>query len=74
MLFMAAHWLTNTAPANVEVVELVFPVVGHSFLPADRVFGRIEKRIKRTETSVTPNEYHAIFREQGTVLYAIFAV
>jgi hypothetical protein len=68
MLYMAAYWLINEAPANVETMELVFPVVGHSFLPADRVFGRIEQRIKRFETLLTPEDYHKIFREQGEVI------
>jgi hypothetical protein len=47
---------------------LVYPVVGHSFLPADRVFGRIEKRIKLIESILTPQEYHGVFAEQGTVI------
>lgn len=43
---MCCKWLLN-APLNIERVELIFPVVGHSFLPSDRVFALIEKQIKK---------------------------
>lgn len=38
-------WLVNKSPENVKEIQLTFPVRGNSFLPADRVFGRIEKDI-----------------------------
>lgn len=37
---MCCVWLCN-APGHIKNIELVFPVPGHSFLPADRVFGNI---------------------------------
>ncbi|KAJ8881631.1 hypothetical protein PR048_018117 [Dryococelus australis] len=43
------------APANVTSVQLVFPVVGYSFLPSDRVFDRTEKgenHIYRTDIGI----------------------
>jgi len=45
-----------------------FPIRGHSFLPPDRVFGRIEQRLRKTEKIVCPKEYHTIFSEYGTVM------
>ncbi|KAH9366639.1 hypothetical protein HPB48_017716 [Haemaphysalis longicornis] len=47
MLCMILWWLQNEAPAEVSKVTLVFTVTGHSFLPPDKVFGRIEKDIRR---------------------------
>ena len=48
LILMCAYWLTMCAPHTVKTVELIFPVPGHSFMPADRVFGHIEKKLKRT--------------------------
>nr|CAH7758991.1 unnamed protein product [Callosobruchus chinensis] len=36
-MFMLAYWLLNKAPAHMQTLEVVFPIVGHSFLPPDRV-------------------------------------
>ena len=38
-------------------MDYYFPVRGHSFLPADRVFGRIERDIKRQDTILLPADY-----------------
>lgn len=47
--FMLLWGLQNEAPSGVSVVALMFPVTGWSFLPPDRVFGRIEKDVSRHE-------------------------
>lgn len=60
MLGMVACWLCKDAPKWIEEVEILFPVTGHSFIPPDRVFGQIEKVVKRKETIVDPNEYISI--------------
>ncbi|GFN97111.1 transposase [Plakobranchus ocellatus] len=44
-----------------------FPVRGHNFLPADRVFRRIEQDIRRTPTILLPEEYYDIFRRHGNL-------
>lgn len=49
-------------------IEYTFPVRGHSFLPADRVFGRIELELRRRETILLPSEYDTVLRKHGTVL------
>lgn len=67
MIAMCCHFLKNIAPANIKEIELVFPVPGHSFLPSDRVFGRIEKILKKEVTIVSPTRYVDIFKEHGTV-------
>ncbi|XP_057671231.1 uncharacterized protein LOC130902959 [Diorhabda carinulata] len=67
LIGMLMYWLQMKAPKHVKIIEVVFPVVGHSFLPPDRVFGRIERSIKKRESIVNPNEYIEIFEESGTV-------
>ena len=48
-------------------VEYTFPMRGHSFLPADCVFGRIEQSIRKFDTILLPEQYHAILRQHGVV-------
>ncbi|KAK0140925.1 Bifunctional epoxide hydrolase 2 [Merluccius polli] len=57
--------LWNSFP-NLKI-EHTFPVRGHSFLPADRVFGRIEQKIKKEETILLPEAYYAILKQFGHV-------
>lgn len=66
MIGMLAKWLLN-APSHVQDTELVFPIPGHSFLPADRVFGNIERELKKKEVIISPEEYHEIFSNYGTI-------
>lgn len=44
------------------------PVVGHLFLPTDRIFAWIEAEIKKKEIIVDPEEYETIFSKFGTVI------
>lgn len=67
VITMCATWLLKHAPAHINSVELVFPVTGHSFMPSDRVFGLIEKKLKKMTTIINVSEYHDIFRSHGTV-------
>lgn len=67
MIGMCAKWLTQ-APLHIKTVELVFPIPGHSFIPPDRVFGLVEKEIKRMETILKPEEYVEVFEKYGTVM------
>jgi hypothetical protein len=67
MIGMVSTWFTCSAPSNVKSVQLIFPVTGHSYLPPDRVFGNIEKAIKRKETVVEPQEYRQVFESFGSV-------
>lgn len=64
---MVSYWLRNDSPENIKEVELVFPVVGHSFIPPDRVFGRIEKEIKKMDTIIQTEDYFSVFNRYGTV-------
>lgn len=48
-------------------INITFPVRGHSYLPVDRVFGRVEKMLRKTEQVILPTEYHTIFEQVGHV-------
>lgn len=67
VMSMLAYWLRNEAPRNIQCIELIFPIVGHSFIPPDRVFGLIEKDIKQKPVIVEPTEYEKIIGKYGTV-------
>ena len=45
-----------------------FPARGHSYMPSNRAFGRVEKLLRRKETILMPYEYFAVFSEVGNVL------
>lgn len=47
MIGMLANFLQRNAPVNIQHIELIFPVVGHSFMPPNRVFGISERKIKK---------------------------
>lgn len=67
MIGMCARWLVD-APSCVKRVQLIFPIVGHSFIPPDRVFGKIEKELKKIEAIIRPEEYiTGVFSHHATV-------
>lgn len=43
-------------------VEIVFMVPGHSFLPCDRVFGHIERKIRGNRRIYSPTDYFRVIR------------
>ena len=60
--------LSALASRTKMIVDFFFPVRGHSYLPADRAFGRVEKRIRRHETILLPQGYFEEFRKEGEIL------
>lgn len=68
LMAMCSYWLATRAPNHVKRLEVIFPVVGHSFLPPDRVFARVEKSVKAKESLVSPSEYVDIYENFGTVV------
>lgn len=60
-------WLKNHAPSNLDKIIVTFPVRGHSYLPADRVFGRVEKDLRKKPLLLRPQEYHEIYAKHGKV-------
>ncbi|CAH1111578.1 unnamed protein product [Psylliodes chrysocephalus] len=64
---MLMKWLYFTRSA-VEEIHVIYPIVGHLYLPPDRIFGRIQNVVKRKEVIINPKEYRAIFSKFATVL------
>ena len=48
-------------------IEWFFLVRGHSYMPADRSFGLVEKKIRNIETVLLPEEYDKLFKKAGTL-------
>lgn len=48
LLCMVSRWLLDNP--SVKKVEIIFPITGHSFMPPDRVFGNIEKILKKKKS------------------------
>nr|CAH7766309.1 unnamed protein product [Callosobruchus chinensis] len=65
---MLAYWLLNEAPAHIKTLEVVFPIVGHSFLPPDRVFGLTERKIKKQNVIIMQEEYEEMTGHYSAVL------
>nr|CAH7751691.1 unnamed protein product [Callosobruchus chinensis] len=65
---MLASFLHSKAPSNIQRIELIFPIVGHSFMPPDRVFGLFERHIKKKEVITNPEEYVKIIEQNAKVL------
>lgn len=42
-----------------------FPIRGHSFMPPDRLFGRVEKVYRTKQQILTPEEYYSILEKYG---------
>lgn len=67
MIGMLASFLHRKAPDNIQRIELIFPIVGHSFMPPDRVFGISERKIKKTEIITNPEQYVRMIEQNATV-------
>ena len=65
VVLLALHMLA--AKYKVKLKHYV-PVRGHSFMPPDRIFRRVEKLLRLKETILMPYEYFAVFSEVGNVL------
>lgn len=67
VMHMLMLWLYRDAPQNIESVVITFPIRGHSYLPADRVFGQIEKVTRSFSTIKSPTQYYDIYSKKGEV-------
>lgn len=61
------YWLKNKSPVNLTEIIITFPVRGHSFLPADRSFGRVEKILRRHPVITSKERYIEMYSEVGSV-------
>lgn len=51
---------------NIEY-DWIFPVRGHSYMPADRAFGLVEKKLRKKDTILLPEDYDSIVSSIGTL-------
>ena len=65
LLTALQHFVTVYRPGL--LVQQYYPIRGHSYLPPDRVFGRIERSLRRRETILLPQEYNNVVAEHATV-------
>lgn len=61
-------WFLHLAPVHIEALEMIFLIIGHSFLPADNVFANIEKKIKKKDVNTSPDDYTNLFSDFGTTV------
>lgn len=61
------YWLKFKAPTAVTEIIITYPVRGHSFLPADRVFGRVEKDLRKHPVLILKSDYETIYKSHGVV-------
>lgn len=62
------HGLMKILNDKIKEITVTFPVRGHSFMPADRVFGRTEKLFRKQEEIITKEDYYKLYEEVGPVL------
>ncbi|KAK5648202.1 hypothetical protein RI129_003094 [Pyrocoelia pectoralis] len=55
------------SPQHIKKLTVTFPIVGHSFIPPDRVFGLIEKDIKKIPVIVKTDQYDSLIKKHATV-------
>ena len=66
MIGALLHFVQNSE--TFTTIEHIFPIRGHSYMPPDRVFGRMEKQLRRIEIITSPEEYYSIYEQHATVL------
>ncbi|CAG9793983.1 unnamed protein product [Diatraea saccharalis] len=66
VLGACCKWLLENS--SIHTIELVFPVTGHSFMPADRIFGVIERKLKTKEVILHPDEITKVLRESSSIV------
>ena len=59
------HWLLKKSSETLLEILITFPVRVHSYLPADRVFSRVENHLKQYETVATKEEYAKLYSNFG---------
>lgn len=60
-------WLLRKAPASIKEVKLYFPIRGHSFLPCDRVFARVEKDLRKCPFIPNKPKYCEVYENHGNL-------
>ncbi|CAB3249228.1 unnamed protein product [Arctia plantaginis] len=65
LIGICCKWLLEYK--DTKVLEIIFPFTGHSFMPADRVFGIIEKKLRKREVILDPKEITDVISESATL-------
>ncbi|XP_069676001.1 uncharacterized protein [Periplaneta americana] len=68
MLGMVIHWFLSEAPENIKKIEIWFPIVGHSFIPPDRVFGNLERQFQSLSVIENSSGYIGIIEKFATII------
>ncbi|KAJ8872995.1 hypothetical protein PR048_026611 [Dryococelus australis] len=68
---MLCMWSSSEAPQGITKIECINPIVGHSFVPPDKMFRRLEKPIHKQSVLIAPEEYIQIFKSEETVISVI---
>nr|CAD7394042.1 unnamed protein product [Timema cristinae] len=63
------NWLLVEAPLQIKEVVICLPIMGHSFIPPDRVFGNFERQFKAKSVIVNLEEYLQVFDNFSTVFH-----
>ncbi|KAJ4426045.1 hypothetical protein ANN_27672 [Periplaneta americana] len=69
MLGMVIHWFLSEAPENIKKIEIWFPIVGHSFIPPNRVFGNLERQFQ--SLSVIENSSGSSYEETWKLAFPV---
>nr|CAD7201393.1 unnamed protein product [Timema douglasi] len=68
MIGMLRKFLSQDAPSSAKEIKVIFPVVGHSFIPPDRIFGHIKSEVKKHSTLLTDKDYINIIGSHATII------
>ncbi|KAL4088870.1 hypothetical protein QTP88_023954 [Uroleucon formosanum] len=71
MLSMLSKFL-HECPSYKKNINYFYPIVGHSFIPPDRIFGRLEKQFRKISCLTSINEYMNILETIGTTIRVSF--
>jgi hypothetical protein len=52
-------------------INHIFPVRGHSYIPPDRVIGRIEQVLRKKKTILSPNRYLKFLRIFALLMHMV---
>lgn len=61
------YFLMSGHAKDIEIVQVTFPVRGHSYMPADRIFGQVEKKLRKKATILSKKEYIEVYDSVGVV-------
>jgi len=62
-VMIALLHFVNSKAKIIKEIKHYFPISGHSYMPPDQVFGRIEKDLRQIENIISPQEYYKVFKK-----------